>query len=66
MSTTDDSEILEAQMQEFDALHRLCEAYNQLPTVADGNGNSEARRQYEDAMDAFIMAIANNGRITVI
>lgn len=50
------------QAEEFNRLHLLCRALNNLPPVVDDD-YPEMRHHYERELEKFIVALRDNGRI---
>jgi len=54
---------IDLQNAEFDALTKLCEAWDVLKNTAVVDDDYPAmRHRYEDALETFIVALWNNGR----
>lgn len=53
---------MQPQRDEFDAVHELSQAYTALPAIVD-DGYPEARRNYEHALQKFLMACTANKRL---
>lgn len=64
MDKKTEDELMRFQKEEFDAVVKLCRAYNNLPLIVDDD-YPEMRHYYEREVRNIISAFKANGRIRI-